>query len=210
MKAGNLKIYSVHDKEFKNYGRVYNFDCSEIIEMAGKIELPKCGASYVPSEATLEKASVNSDIKREVFGNMPIQVGFCWGYNDTMAALEWHKNSEINIACTDMLIFVAKYEQLDDNFEINSDKVMAFVAKKGDCFEMFATTLHYCPCHLEEGYFRCVVILPEGTNTDLIQKCDDKLIFANNKWLICHDKEESLLSKGAFGGVHGENYKVEL
>ncbi len=209
MKAGNLKIHSINSEEFKNYGRVYDYDCTEIIEACEKIKLPESGSKYVPSEPSLEKTAVTKIIEREVFGNMPTQTGFCWGENSSMDALEWHKNSEINICGTDMVLFLAKYEELDDNFEISSDKVKAFLAKKGDCFEMFATTLHYCPCHVEDGYFRSIVILPKGTNTALETKCDDKLIFANNKWLICHDACEKLLKQGVFGGIHGENFEVE-
>jgi len=209
MKIENLEILSINSEEFKNYGRVYNYDCSEIVEMCEKIALPESGVKYVPSEASLEKAEINKTIKREVFGNMPIQTGFCWGTNVNMDALEWHKNSEINICGTDCVLFLAKYEEMDDNFEIHTDKVKAFVAKKGDCFEMFATTLHYCPCNADNDHFRSIVILPLGTNTDLTEKCDDKLVTANNKWLICHDECTELLNKGVVGGVHGTNFKVE-
>ena len=77
--------------------------------------------------------------------------------------------------------------------------------------EVYATTLHYAPCHTEEGGFRCVVILPQGTNTDLspldktVNK-EDTLLFAKNKWLIGH--EEGGLPKEAYIGITGENLSI--
>src|SRR5699024_12860421 len=43
----------------------------------------------------------------------------------------------------------------------------AFLVPAGTMIEVYATTLHYAPCSAQEKGFRCVVILPKGTNTEL-------------------------------------------
>lgn len=76
---------------------------------------------------------------------------------------------------------------------------------------VYATTLHYAPCNAEgEKGFRCVVILPKGTNEDLTFTPDkdgeDKLLTAQNKWLIAHEEAEI---PGAFCGLVGENITLK-
>ena len=60
----------------------------------------------------------------------------------------------------------------------------------------------------EKG-FRCVVILPKGTNTDVeiltAVKGETRLLTAKNKWLIAH---EDAKIEGAFCGLKGENVSV--
>ena len=74
---------------------------------------------------------------------------------------------------------------------------------------MYATTLHYAPCMTEGKGFRCTVILPRGTNTELgetgSREGEGKLLAAKNKWLIAH--EEAGI-EGAFCGLVGENVTV--
>lgn len=62
----------------------------------------------------------------------------------------------------------------------------------------------------KEKGFRCVVILPKGTNEDLTFTPDkdgeDKLLTAQNKWLIAHEEAEI---PGAFCGLVGENITLK-
>lgn len=79
----------------------------------------------------------------------------------------------------------------------------------GTVVEMYGTTLHYAPCNDGENGFKCVVILPKGTNTDidfpLTKEGEDALMTAKNKWLIAH--EEAGI-EGAFNGLRGENLTI--
>ena len=73
---------------------------------------------------------------------------------------------------------------------------------------MYATTLHYAPCNQGEDGFKCVVILPKGTNTDIdfsLHGGEDRLMTAKNKWLIAH---EDAKIEGAFNGLQGENVSI--
>lgn len=75
--------------------------------------------------------------------------------------------------------------------------------------ELYATTLHYAPCNAKAGGFRCVVVLPKGTNEALPfapeAKGESRLLTAVNKWLIAHEDAEI---EGAVNGLKGENITI--
>lgn len=203
-----MKIYRVTDKEFLAYGKVLDIDTKDIVEEAQKINMPTEGSKYVASNEKFEKLPIMEILKNEVFGEMPTQLGYCWGYNNTLNALEWHKCSEINIAITDLILLVGDIRDIEEGNRYNSDKVKAFKVLKGEAIEMFATTLHYCPIQTSKDGFGCVVGLLKETNTELETVVEDALIFCKNKWIISHEDNAELLEKGVFGGIYGENYTI--
>ena len=79
----------------------------------------------------------------------------------------------------------------------------------GTAVELYATTLHYAPVSVSDSNFRCIVILPKGTNEPLIsmplQEGEDCLLAARNKWLIAHRDAQIA---GAFCGLTGENIYI--
>ena len=125
------------------------------------------------------------------------------------AMIEYHRNSEINIAVTDMILLLGWLPDVTDEFTYDTAKIEAFKVPAGTVVEMYETTLHYAPCNAADGGFKCVVILPKGTNTPIdftiAADGEDKLMTAKNKWLIAH--EEAAI-KGAFNGLRGENISL--
>ena len=110
-----------------------------------------------------------------------------------------------------MLLLLSKEEDITPDFTYDTTKIESFYLPAGVGVELFATTLHYAPCTApgEKG-FRCVVVLPQGTNTELEagpwNEGEGKLITAKNKWLIAHPEAKI---QGAFCGLIGENVTVE-
>lgn len=203
-----MKIYSVHDKEFKQFGRVIDVDVTELLAVAKKIEMPENGSKYEPSLEEFEKLEIKQYFQSEIFGQMPMQLGFCWGYNDTMNALEWHTCSEINVATDDLILLLGDIRDIEDE-RYDSSKIMAFELKKGETIEVYATTLHFCPIHKDAKVgFGSVVGLGKGTNTPLDTDKKDKFLFKKNKWLIAHEDNADLISRGVVGAIFGENYKL--
>ena len=126
-------------------------------------------------------------------GGLPIQIGYCNGNNHKLNAVEYHRNSEINIAVTDMILLLGWLPDVTDEFTYDTAKIEAFKVPAGTVVEMYETTLHYAPCNAADGGFKCVVILPKGTNTPidftLAADGEDKLMTAKNKWLIAHESK---------------------
>ena len=206
-----MKIQKVTDPAFRRYGRVlegYNF--GPLLKEMKHTPVPE-DVVYVPSAEELEALDVEKELKNRAFGGLPVQIGYCNGHNKKLNALEYHRNSEINVAVTDLVLLIGHQQDIEEDFTYDTSKVKAFLVPAGTLVEVYATTLHYAPCQTADSGFRCVVVLPRGTNTDLDHKpqvrCgEEKLITARNKWLIGH--EEGGLDEGAWIGLKGENISL--
>lgn len=209
-----MKILSIYDKEFKEYGRVVkNVDFTALVEAMKKTPCPD-DVVYEPSIAELEALPVAKEISNVTYGEMPIQIGYCNGHNCMLNALEYHRDSEINVAATDAVLMLGLMKDVEDDFTYDTSKVKAFLVPAGAAVEVFATTLHYAPCGVDGKGFRVSIILPRGTNYDLKTSHtkvnedgsapnEDALITAVNKWLIGH--KEGGLAEGSFLGLKGKN-----
>ena len=205
----DYKIYSVTDEEFRSYGRIINnVDAKEIIEAAEKIELPKEGSVYVASEPLFECLMIKKILEDKYFGTLPMQTGYCYGHSNFLNAAEWHTSSEINIAITDLVLFLAHTYEIEDG-KLDTTAFRAFYVPKGTVIEVYATSLHFCPCEVSEKGFGCVVCLPTGTNVPLEKTVDDAFLFRKNKWILCHNDNEGLLARGVCGGISGTNFELK-
>ncbi len=208
----DYKIKSVFDPEFKKYGRVIEgYNLNDVLDAMENTPLP-VDVAYVPSVPSLEALNIKKTLVAEVYGGLPCQIGYCNGNNYALNALEYHRSCEINIAATDLILMLGWQPDIEDDFTYDTSKVEMFKVPKGVMIEVYATTLHYAPCNVNEGGFKCVVVLPKDTNTDLLENVDrsigdNKLLFAKNKWLICHE-ESGVQNDGGFVGLKGENLKL--
>lgn len=213
--VNDVKIYSVFDFEFKPYGKVIDgFDFSEpIAYMTNETEIPKQNNIYIPSDRKLEKCFVFQSVQNVLYGEMPIQVGYCNGKNTTYNGFEYHKGSEINIAVTEFMLVLGHIWQIENNcFYAGNEKV--FYLPVGTAVELYQTTLHLSPCRCHNDGFKNIVILPAGTNTPLEKKeksnnAENKLLLQKNKWVLAHKDREPLIKQGAFAGYIGENKELK-
>ena len=208
-----MRQRSVSDPEFGTYGRVISgYDVTELMAEMMKTPLPE-DVIYVPSVPELEQLTVAAEIAGEVYGQMPIQIGFCNGHNTRLNAVEYHRDSELNLAVTDLVLLLGRQQDITGDFTYDTSLVEAFFVPAGTLIEVYATTLHYAPCHIKDNGFRCVVVLPKGTNEELAPReprpgnGEEKLLFARNKWLVGH--EEAGLPANAWIGLKGKNVEME-
>lgn len=203
-----MKIQNVTDAAFKKYGKVITgLDCSDIIAAMAETPCPE-NVVYVPGAEPLESCASAKDIAYTLYGGMPVQIGYCNGNNHKLNGLEYHRDSEVNIAVTDLILLIGS-EQDIENGKYDTSKVEAFLVPAGTVIEVYATTLHYAPCNANDGGFKCVVALPKGTNTDIEKRApkteEDKMLFARNKWLLMHPEAAE---EGQYVGLVGENICV--
>lgn len=207
-----MEILSVFDKEFAPYGKVLEgYDTAELVAAMKKIPLPEEGTAYEPGIASLEACKIFTEFTDRAYGGMPVQLGMCWGHNTKLNCLEYHKDSEVNIGTDDFVLLLAKEEEIVDGV-LDTAKVKAFKAPAGVAVEVYATSLHYAPCHLDAAAgFRTAVVLPRGTNTYMPEiaadNFEDKLLWARNKWLLAHP-DTSEAKAGAYVGLVGENIDI--
>lgn len=205
-----MKIQKVTDPAFRKYGQVLEgYDFTGLIKEMKHTPVPE-DVIYVPSVEELEALDIMKDLQNKGYGGLPVQIGYCNGHNKKLNAVEYHRNSEINVAVTDLVLLIGHQQDIEPDHTYDTSKIEAFLVPAGTGIEVYATTLHYAPCHVNEGVFQCVVVLPKGTNTDLTFQTEktgeDSLMTAKNKWLIAH---EDAKIAGAFNGLKGENITID-
>ncbi len=218
-----MKIYSIYDPEFVSYGRIVNnVDFTALVEALKTTPIPQ-GVSYEPTVPVLEATDVRESLSTVCYGEMPIQIGYCNGHNNRLNALEYHRDSEINVAATDAILLLGLKSEVAPDFTYNTSLVKAFFVPAGTAVEIYATTLHYAPCGVNGAGFQVAIVLPQGTNFPLTKTHaaakghqapvladgalnEDALLTAVNKWLIGHP--EGGLDENAFLGLIGENPEI--
>lgn len=205
-----MKIQKVTDPAFRKYGQVLEgYDFTGLIKEMKHTPVSE-DVIYVPSVEELEALDIMKDLQNKGYGGLPVQIGYCNGHNKKLNAVEYHRNSEINVAVTDLVLLIGHQQDIEPDHTYDTSKIEAFLVPAGTGIEVYATTLHYAPCHVNEGGFQCVVVLPKGTNTDLTFQTEkmgeDSLMTAKNKWLIAH---EDAKIAGAFNGLKGENITID-
>lgn len=204
-----MQIYEVTDERFKKYGRVIkNIDFSPLVEAMKDTPVPE-DVVYEPSVSKLEKLPLAKEIEERFYGELPIQIGYCNGHNVHLNAVEYHRSSEINVAATDAVLMLGLLPDVTEDFTYETDRMEAFRLSAGTAVEVYATTLHYAPCHVNDEGFQVAIVLPKGTNYPLEAGHaggEDALITAKNKWLIGH--EEGGLPAGSHIGLIGRNLNL--
>ncbi len=209
----HLKIFSVLDDAFRPYGRVLPGDPEGLFEALGETPIPAEGNCYEASVPALEAVPVMASWQRAVFGTEVIQAGYCNGNGNRLNALEYHKSSEVNYSTTGLVLLLALPEQMRDGV-LSSADVAAFYLPPRVAVEIHPRVLHFAPCRIQREGFRCLVVLPCGTNTPLEHTDpnapgEEALLWMCNKWMTCHP-DSPQAEKGAFVGIRGENLEVAL
>lgn len=208
-----MELKSVFDPAFKPYGQIVTGMEETVEELLSVLRFTPQGAGveYVPTDPALQELPAALEISEHCFGGMPVQLGWCNGHNTRLNCLEYHRDSEFNLGTEDFILLLARQEEIENGL-LDTAKVKAFKVPAGVLVEVYATTLHYAPCHCNgDKGFRVLVALPWGTNTDrpvMNNKTpEDTYLTACNKWLLAHpDSDEA--KGGARVGLTGENIDI--
>ena len=206
-----MNILPVSDPAFKPYGRIVEgYDVSGLLKALATTPVTD-GVVYVPHDDVLGRADGADQLGDAMFGGMPFQLGWCNGHNTKLNCLEYHRDSEFNLGCEDFILLIATLADLE-NDKLDTAKVKAFRVPAGVLVEVYATTFHYAPCHVDAGKgFHVMVALPKGTNTDYRPAAGpnrlDSTLWARNKWLLAH-ADSSEAAQGAYVGLVGENIDI--
>ena len=205
-----MEIKLITEENFNRYGKILKgYDFTELLTVMEKMPMPADDVVYVPSVEALESCKVKTDLENQMYGGLPIQIGYCNGNNKKLNAVEYHRSSEVDISVNGVILLLGKQEDIKADFTYDTANIEAFYVPAGVAVELYATTLHYAPCTCDwEDGFRCVVVLPKDTNTELtfeLMDGESRLMTAKNKWLIAH---EDARIEGAICGLIGENITI--
>ena len=207
-----MKIESIASPAFAAYGKVLEgYDTKPLLDTLNTVTPLPEGVEYVPSLPVLETLPIAKQIEANAYGGMPVQLGYCNGHNTKLNCLEYHRDSELNCGTEDFLLLLAREDEIE-NGKLDTSRVRAFRVPAGVLVEIYATTLHYAPCHVDsEKGFRVMVALPKGTNEEKPDfpplNDEDKMLWARNKWLLAHP-ESSEAADGAVAGLTGVNLDI--
>ena len=213
-----MHIYSVNDSEFKPYGRVWDDVPSSLtaplVEALSATPIPE-GSKYVASAPELEQVEGADTLGLLMYGGRPFQLGWCNGHNTKLNCLEYHRASEFNLGARDFVLLLAKREQIVDG-KLDIAQVKAFRAPAGTLVEVYATTLHYTPCMVDDGGFQVMIARPAGTNgprpeaaADMPAAGDSYCYWKADKWVLCH-ADRPKAAEGGYVGLTGKNLDITV
>lgn len=203
----------VTDESFKKYGRILDLDTKEFVEIMMKKDTVMEGTVYKASDPDFEQLPLFTQLQKEVYGDVPIEFGYCNGRNNKLNAVEYHRCSEIDIAATDLILMLGCQQDINyANNTYETEKIEQFFIPAGTAVELYATTLHFAPSRENNEEFRCGIVLIKDTNLPLETKPTDatgenRLLFARNKWLICHSESKPAKNGGCIGLI-GKNLEI--
>lgn len=208
-----MKIYSVYDPEFKEYGQIVTgYNVEELLKTLDAVTPLPAGTAYVPEQPELQALPITQELRDRLYGGMPIQMGWCNGHNTRLNCLEYHRDSETNLGTRDFILLLGKQGQIEADGLFDTANVRAFQVPAGVMVEVFATSLHYAPCNAKAGQgFKVLIVLPRGTNTEKPvfepKSREDTLMTARNKWLLAHPESDEAKG-GAVIGLKGVNIDI--
>ena len=206
-----MEILSVFSPEFRAYGRVVEgYPVKGLLDALAQTPLTD-GVVYVPREPLLHAAPEAQAIGEALYGGMPFQLGWCNGHNTKLNCLEFHRDSEFNLGTEDFILLLGLQGDIVDG-RLDTATVKAFRCPAGVLIEVYATSLHYAPCHTDPAKgFRVMVGLPENTNTDYRPEGGanvmDRMLWARTKWLLAH-AESAEAAQGAVVALDGVNIDI--
>ena len=204
-----MNLLNCSDKAFNRYGfEVTGYDLTNLLAALSETPCPKDSVTYKAEHDALQNQPVCGELQSNLFGGMPIQLGYCNGNSVKLNCLEYHRGSEFIVAGTPLVLLLADLRDVE-NGSLATSKVEAFYFPYGSAYILYETTLHYAPSTAKEcDCFRSVIGLPKGTNVGKPEinplNDGDRKLWATNKWLLAHP-ETGEAKNGAYIGLTGEN-----
>ncbi len=216
-KNPHIAILPVTDPSFARYGRVLSDVKADLaVSEARKKWVLADGFAAATSVPEFEAdADLQRTIADRIYGEMPVEVGWVYGRNDTLNALEFHQGSEVHIPLEDTVFLVAHYEEIEWRPEphLDTNKVRAYFAPRGTVTELYTWGLHFVPINASAKAGFCdIFTLPRNTGNPLSKPKpntpDGRVLIAKNQWLFCHPEAKGMVEDGHFPGLYGPNVKI--
>ena len=205
-------MLTVHDQVFADYGRVVaGYDTRALCSDLERLIPLSQSTDYCPRAAILNGLPQRHFFQNNLFGGLPVQFGYCCGFNTRLDCLEYHKSNEFFLGTVDYIWLLAKRSDMKD-WQVNTRCIVPFVVPAGVVVELYSTTLHYMPCTADARTgFRVMAVSLEGTggakpSIDM-DSDEDRLLWGCNKWLLSH-AETAEAALGTWQGLVGGNIDV--
>jgi hypothetical protein len=212
------KIVSVFDVKFRRFGMAHkNYRIHTLMDYIKRNNTPGEDIVYIADvpEMRRELAGQLDPIINSIYAGMDVQVGVCYGKNNTLNALEHHQGSEVYIVGADMIMMLGSDEDIKwPGGTYDSSLIEFFYAPKGSVIELRGGCMHYAAINVfEQEGFSVIVSLLKDTNTEIDFKVGnqdrDKLLIAKNTWFLAHPEYSPARESGQHLGITGENLTIK-
>ena len=113
-KNSHLTILPVSHKSFSVYGSVLDPQpYANLLSALNNTPIPVNGNTYVPAAEELETKSALLSVSKEHYGGDKAQIGYCNGHGHKINCVEYHDHKEINLAGTNIVLFLGRLEDMD-------------------------------------------------------------------------------------------------
>ena len=207
-----LNIYELSDPSFSIYGTVHpTVKLPKMREFLYNVERTE-NEFYVPCEEELMKLPEADQLKDDVFGQVPCQIGWYYGYGTKLNAVEYHKCSEVIYAFEACALILGQLSDIKDG-KLDTGTMKIFYVPADTCVELYATTLHFSPCRAGREPVMQIVVQSKGTNTPLLKPAEGKekensYLLERNKWVLVHPEAAGVTAPERFTGLTGENITI--
>jgi len=210
-------ITSVFDDSFKKFGVIHKgFKIDKLLEYLDRNQVND-EVVYIADVPEMRKELANQldPIMKSIYGGMDVQVGQCYGRNNTLNALEYHHGSEVYIHTTDLILMLGLDEDIKwPEGTYDSSLIRAFYAPRGCVIELRGGCMHYAGVNVfNQKGLNLIVSLLKDTNSQIDFKVGiqdrDKLIIAKNTWFLAHPEYEPAKNAGWHLGITGENFSFK-
>ena len=131
-----MTVKKVTDPAFKAYGRVIKgYDFSGLLKAMEQTPLPE-DVIYIPSLPEMEALPAAKELENGIYGQMPIQIGYCNGHNKKLNAVEYHRDSEVDIAVDDLILILGKQQDIEEDHTYDTSRMEAFLVPAGTAVEV--------------------------------------------------------------------------
>lgn len=206
-------ILDVTDSAFTEYGVIHHReDLHEVDEIMSKYPVPEEGMKYIASIPELEKCRAIMGIRRDIFGEIPIDAGVTLGHADDFTAFEYHQCSEVNIMMDDVVIVLGKRQTLETYGSIDPNReAKMFYVPKNTVIELYNDTLHYAPIQVTKDGYKVIVIVIHGTNAVLPKgmKSLNPRVVKKGKFQVVHPCRKDKIAQGYKVGLTGDVIKTK-
>ena len=208
----DLTILDVNDPCFSMYGTIHpTVELPKMREFLYQVERTQ-EEYYVPCEEKLMELPEADQLKDDVFGQVPCQIGWYYGYVTKLNAVEYHKCSEVLYEYEPcVLILGLLYDAKDGSLDTGTMKI--FYVPANTCVELYATTLHFAPCRAGREPVMQIVAQSKGTNTPLLKSAqgkekENRYLLERNKWVYVHPEAAGTVAPERFIGLTGDNITI--
>lgn len=207
-----LEILSVTDPSFAKYGAIHpTVSLPEMRKFLYGVQRTE-EEYYVPCDDGLMALPEADQFKDDIFGQVPCQVGWYYGYGTKLNAVEYHKCSEVLYEYEPCVLILGLLWDIKED-KLDSSTMKIFYVPANTCVELYATTLHFAPCRACQAPVLQIVAQSKGTNTPLLKPAEgkeqeNKYLLQRNKWVLAHPEAAEAIDPKAFVGITGKNITI--